>query len=638
MSGICAIYSRNGEPCNRELLTRMSQFVPSRGDITGAWSKGPIGLAMTVWQQHQSPPVETLPYFWHSGEYCIAADARLSQREVLIQTLQANQMPLQDTSDTALLIAAYRLWGERCVDYLQGDFAFVVWDGPLQRLFAARSPMGLRPLVYHINERRFLCASEPRQLLTDPTIARELSEDWMLLWLTEGIDSWNRTAFRDIQELVPGQMICVDRQGITITPFWTPFPRVPLIYQSQQDYLEHFRHLLFAVMQDHLQSDRRVLFDLSGGLDSSSLVCLAQTLLQQGHPASPISALHVSSSRYREVDDLVYAHLVAQKYGVDLQHLSYDTLPAFDGIFDPRPWTSTPTIPTLFLTRLYQKQWQIAQDLGIRSHVRGDFGDQLFCASLTYLTTYWDEHHPDEFWREAETWERVHGMNRHDLFTTWVLKPHHHRRRPYLERSHLAPWIKAWMWKRHAELLQQDEVSFREHCPDPLARQLFRWMRYHKEYVSMQEDGIVTAGLETCEPYTDLRLIEFMLATPPQYQIRPDQRKFLLRAAMEGLLPEPVRQRKDKGRVSRVLFRGIAGSRDALREHILHLPDMLSPYIDAELLAASLDRVALGDDVHQPTFFSALALVLWAHRLPWSGGMLSGSPSEQGSSSCFLSA
>ena len=60
MSGICAIYSRNGEPCNRELLTRMSQFVPARGDITGAWSQGPTGLAMTVWQHHQNQSVETL--------------------------------------------------------------------------------------------------------------------------------------------------------------------------------------------------------------------------------------------------------------------------------------------------------------------------------------------------------------------------------------------------------------------------------------------------------------------------------------------------------------------------------------------------------------------------------------------------
>ena len=318
----------------------------------------------------------------------------------------------------------------------------------------------------------------------------------------------------------------------------------------------------------------------------------------------------------------MYAYLVAERYGVNLQRLSYDTLPAFDGAFAPRPWTSTPTIPTLFLTKVYQKQWQIAQNLGARVHLRGDFGDQLFCASLRYLTTYWDEHHQDEFWREARTWERVHGMDPDDLFATWVLKPHSHRRRLRLERSHMAPWIKSWMWKRRSELLQQDEIYFREQCPDPLARQLFRWMRYHKDYVSMQEDGIVAAGLETREPYTDLRLIEFVLATPPHYQIRPDQRKFLLWASMEGLLPEPVRQRKDKGRVSRVLFRGVANHRDALREYILHMPELLSPYIDAELLAASLDRVALGDDVHQPTFFSVLALVLWAHRLPWAGGRL----------------
>jgi len=604
----------------------MSQSLASRGDATGVWSEGSIGLAMTVWQQDQTPQSEMLPYCWHAGEYRIAADARLSQRGILLQTLQAHQIPLGEISDRALLAAAYHLWGERCVEHLQGDFAFVVWDGWRQRLFGARSPMGLRPLVYHVNDRRFICASEPRQLLTDPTIARDLNENWMVLWLTEGIDSWKGTAFREIQELVPGHTFCVDAQGIKITPYWTPFPRTPRLYPSQQDVIEEFRHLLFAVVQDQMQSDHHVLFDLSGGLDSSSLVCVAQTLSKQGQTSPPITAIHVSSSRYREVDDFAYAHLVAQRYGVAIQHLSYEALPAFEGAFDPRRWTSTPTIPTVFLTKLYQKQWQLARTLGARVHLRGDFGDQLFCASLGYLTTYWDEHHQDEFWREVNTWERIDGMHRDDLFTTWVLKPHHHRRRTPLERSRLAPWVKSWMWPRCAELLRQDEASFREWCPDPLARQLFRRMRYHKEYVSMQEDGMVAVGLSTREPYTDMRLIEWMLATPPQYQIRPGQRKFVLWASMEGILPEPIRQRKEKGRVSRILFRGVADYRDALRELIVHVPEILSPYLDAELLAASLDRVALGDDIHQPTFWSALALVLWAHRLPWAGGRLTSWP------------
>ncbi len=626
MSGIGAFYAMNGELCHRGLFQHMSLSLATRGDVTGVWSEGSVGLAMTVWQQDQTPHSETLPYCWQAGDYRLAADVRLSQREALRQVLQTHQIPSRGASDVALLAAAYHLWGERCVEHLQGDFAFVVWDKRRHRLFAARSPMGLRPLVYHVNKHRFICASEPRQLLTDPTVARDLNENWMTLWLTEGIDSWNGTAFRDIQELVPGHTLFIDAQGIQITPIWTSFPREQRSYPSPQDAIEDFRYLLFAVVQEQMQSDRHVLFDLSGGLDSSSLVCIARTLAKQGQTLPPITALHVSSSRYREVDDLAYAHMVAERYGVTLQHLSYDTLPAFDGVWNPRRWASTPTIPTVFLTRLYQQQWHIARTLGARVHLRGDFGDQLFCASLSYLTTYWDENRQDEFWREVTIWERMHGMKRDDLFTTWVIKPQHHRRRPSAERSRLAPWVKPWIWQRRAELLREDETYFREKCPDPLARQLFRWMRYHKEYVSMQEDGIVAAGVETREPYTDMRLIEWMFATPPQYLIRPGQRKFLLWAAMEDILPEPIRQRREKGRIARILFRGVADYRDALRELILHMPELLSPYIDAELLAVSLDRVALGDDVHQSTFLSALALVFWAHRLPWAGGRLSSEP------------
>src|SRR6266542_1750481 len=106
MSGICALYAMNGEPCSRDLLTHMSQSLASRGDATGVWSEGSIGLAMTVWQQDQTPKSEMLPYCWHAGEYRIAADARLSQREVLLQTLQAHQIPLREISDRAFLAAA----------------------------------------------------------------------------------------------------------------------------------------------------------------------------------------------------------------------------------------------------------------------------------------------------------------------------------------------------------------------------------------------------------------------------------------------------------------------------------------------------------------------------------------------------
>jgi asparagine synthase (glutamine-hydrolysing) len=623
MSGFCAFYCLDGAPCDPDLLARMRHSLAVRGEITGSWSEGPVGLAMTAWrpQRNQAHDEAILPYRWYAGAPVIAADIRLDQRAALLQKFTANGVFPDEEDDLALLATAYDLWGERCVEHLQGDFAFVVWDASRRRLFGARSPLGLRPFVYHANAQRFLCASEPRQLLVDPTIARDLDERWIAVWLTEGLDAWNATAFREIQELVPGHTICIDEQGVKVTPFWSPFPRKPLCLSSPQAYVEQFRELLFAVVRDHLRSADPVLIDLSGGLDSSSLVCLARMLAPDDPVIPPLVALHVSSHRYQEVDDRVYAQAVAQEAGAALHPLCYEDFPVLDGAFDARRWTSTPTIPTVFLTKLYQEYWQIAQEIGARGHVRGDFGDQLFSASLSYLTTLWEEQRHDAFWREVSLWQSIHGIDREELFAACVLKPQLQRSRTQPPRSERAPWVKPWVWKLSAELLEADDAFFRQACPDPLARHLFRWIRYHKAYVSMQEE-IVAAGLETREPYTDLRLIDFVLATPPQYQIRADRRKFLLWASMDGLLPEVVRQRKEKGRISRLLFRGVAQHQRILRELIHEMPAILLPYLDTERLARSVDQVALGATVDQPTFFSALALVVWAHRLPWAGGTL----------------
>ncbi len=146
-------------------------------------------------------------------------------------------------------------------------------------------------------------------------------------------------------------------------------------------------------------------------------------------------------------------------------------------------------------------------------------------------------------------------------------------------------------------------------------------MRFHGDYVT-QADIALRTGLDTREPYTDMRLIEFLLAIPPQYQVRPFHRKFLLREAMQGILPETIRQRKEKGHAYRLYFQGLAKHHDTLRELVLHMPDMLTPYLDSALLVQALDRVALGDQANVLSLSGAIALVLWAHRLPWANGRL----------------
>jgi len=363
-----------------------------------------------------------------------------------------------------------------------------------------------------------------------------------------------------------------------------------------------------------------VLFDLSGGLDSSSLVCLAAERRRREQNDHPIVAVHAYSPGYVEKDDRAYARLVAERYGIDLRLLSYEDYPVCDGLGEPGPWTSAPAMPTLFFRALYREQRRLAAELGARGQIRGDFGDQLLSASPAYLTTLWEERRFAGLLWELLHWRMLPGVSAPALGYRTLVKPHLLRRKPNSVLSP-APWISPPVWTSFEQQRQQDEAELRRIAPDPLARRLFQWMRRHNDYLPAHEE-ILAGGLEVREPYTDLRLIEFLLACPAQYQMRPGISKFLLREAMHGMLPEPIRMRRDKGRIARLLFGGIARQRNALRELIGHLPDTLAPYLDSQRLLMALERIALGDDINQVTFLSALSLVIWAHRLPWAGGQL----------------
>jgi asparagine synthase (glutamine-hydrolysing) len=306
---------------------------------------------------------------------------------------------------------------------------------------------------------------------------------------------------------------------------------------------------------------------------------------------------------------------------VILHELSYDAHPAFADLFEIRPWISAPAVAPICLSALYRGIGQIAHQTGARGYLRGDFGDQLFGASFSYLAHLWQEQRYETFLREVRRWQHLHGLAPLDLFYAHAVRPRLLERQKPHQQGH-APWVRPQLWHECERRLEEDEAYFRRVCPEPVVRRLFREMRGHKEFVSMQEELLAT-GLETREPYTDLRLVECILTYPPQDQMRPGVRKYLLREAMTGILPEPIRQRRDKGRIARIFFSGIARHQKELQELVHHAPDSITSYLDTVQLAEAVRRVALGDTADQVTLFSALALVLWVHRLPWGGGWLS---------------
>lgn len=611
MSRLCGSFCWNDQsPPDPELITALSQSL-SRGDTCTSWSDGAVTLVQSEWKERVTCP---LPYVFQQGSCCIVADARLNT-DTRADLCSISPTLSATDPDIKLIAAAYTTWGERCVDHLQGDYAFLIWDASARQLVAARSPMGLRPLVYHVQKSTIVFASEAKQLLTLPGGSNALNPAWVALWLTEQMDHWAHTPWEGITHVPPGHVLRVNHKGVTCEPFWSPSVHTPARIRSQHDAIEQFRWLLLNAVRNRLPLSQNALVDISGGLDSSSLASLAGHLRQSGAPLATLYGVHAYSLQYVEKDDRALSKLVSTRYAIPLHLLSYEEdAPPLALMPALHPWTDTPAMPLILFAHLYAHLWTYARQRDIRLHLRGDFGDQL-SLPMTYLRTMLSEQRYGLLMRELIAWGRSPFPLSQVLF-------HGLKQKTLLTPNSAAPWFRPTVWQMALAQQQQDQLMLAQRCPDPLPRVLFFWMLRHQDYMAMHHCS-ARVGLDTVEPFTDLRLLEFLLGCPAPYQVRVGTRKYLLREAMRDLLPEPIRIRTSKGRMARLLFAGIARHHQILRELVLTAPDLLRPSLDLPAFAQVLDRVASGDAVDQTTLFSTLALVLWAHSLPWAGGRLS---------------
>jgi asparagine synthase (glutamine-hydrolysing) len=157
MSGIVGIVNLDGAPVSRLLLKEMTDHLAFRGpDAQNMWIEGEVGFGHTMLRTTWESEGEHQP-FSLDGQVWITADARVDDRENLVEKLASKGQEVVSTApDAELILRAYHAWGEHCVEYLLGDFAFAIWDRHLQRVFCARDHLGIRPFYYFQSGKTFV--------------------------------------------------------------------------------------------------------------------------------------------------------------------------------------------------------------------------------------------------------------------------------------------------------------------------------------------------------------------------------------------------------------------------------------------------------------------------------------------------
>src|SRR5258706_11044058 len=320
MCGIFGVVAK-GSQASQELLVRAQGSLAHRGPDdsgTAIIDGGPaeccqIGFAHTRLSIIDLSPLGHQPMQDPSTGNWIVFNGEIYNFRDLRGELERAGAEFRSQSDTEVILAAYRVWGEDCLTRLRGMFAFGLWDAQKQRLLLVRDPMGIKPLYYYESGTNFLFASEVRTLLDSGFVPRKIDLTGVLSYLTFGsvYEPW--TIVEGVQAVPPGHVLRLERGAVSLREYWSPLGCA--IGNTGQDApsrngtsTARRPSSLREAAVSHLVSDVPVGVFLSGGIDSSSLVAV---MSNNGVRASTFSLVFDEE----EFNEAPYSREVARRFG-----------------------------------------------------------------------------------------------------------------------------------------------------------------------------------------------------------------------------------------------------------------------------------------------------------------------------------
>jgi asparagine synthase (glutamine-hydrolysing) len=490
-------------------IRRMTTMLTHRGpDDEGFYASGPVQFGarrlaiIDLNTGHQ--PLSTA-----DGSHWVTYNGELFNYLEVRKDLEALGFQFKTSSDTEVVVTAYKAWGPKCLDRFIGMFAFAIWDG--REIFIARDRLGEKPLYYWAGGGRFLFASEIKALLVEVTPEAALDDRFPVLEAVLEPD----TLFKGIYALEPGCHLVFDGQAVKVERYWR-IPEGPIDGRNASDLGEELSSLLKDAVRLRLRSDVPVGLFLSGGLDSSLLAGLAR-------PQKTFTCHLPYGPAY---DELAYARIMAESIHCDL-HTTTVTPEDFRRDFPKVVWhleqpiATTSSIAEFELARLASEHVKVA--------IGGQGADEAFGGYVRYALMAEEERiGSSPLFREYHPLARV-------LWGPRMFGPQADRYFSLIQRGvgSSAPLEEARrIFERRGGLVDRmGAVDFRMTFPS---------------LITMNDRAAAAFGVENRTPLLDHRLIEFAFRLPPELKIHEGQTKILLRRASRGVVPDAIIDRPEK--------------------------------------------------------------------------------------------
>ncbi len=537
----------------------------------------------------------------------------------------------ESVSDAGVALAVYRRAGLRGLARLEGEFALAVWDGAARRLVALRDPCGSWPLFWLVRDKG-VAVSTSLEALTHLQAGRAVDPEFLaefLMWPNPHTElPCERTAFAGVRRLLPGTILELNADGaVQRHRYWDWEARVrPAAVTTVEEAGARFADLFRRAVRERVRRGP-VAAHLSGGMDSSGVVCVARDLLaaRTGGPR-----LHTLSMVYRRpslAGERAFIDLVLAQGGpVEPHFVDGEAVPDYvwfqEGVpFHEEPYAGLPGVG------MQQRLVDVARRVGARTVLSGQGSDEILAshpgnvADLLRRGRLWAALREARRWALAlntGVWSILHQFGfellwpvlLHEGVGTWWRGGV--GRWPGLGWFSVPPWIFPDFARAHG-LRQRGLAHARRLFASPIGQSLERnmletgagdWARW---YLAAPH------GLTLSHPFRDPRLICFALGIPDRLRNSPERRKPVLEAALRGVLPEAIRTRREKRGFNDVYGSGLARSLRFL-EHMVHTSPVLQlGILDPRQLVPAMRQAALGvGDIRDcERLDKTLALIAW---------------------------
>lgn len=595
----------DGQPASHDVLARIGVAVAEYApDSQASRFDGPLGMLYRPFHTTLESRAEHQPHV--CGRQIITWDGRLDNRDDLRAKLDDGSTG--DGSDVAIVAASFRQWGCGCFAQLVGDWALAIWD-PLQKeLILARDFMGIRPLFYYHRANRTLWCSHLAPLANCGE-GFTLCEDYIAGYFAFHPEA-DITPYREIRSVPPGGYVCVRPGTLSVHHYWSFNPKTEFRYKNDTEYEEQYRHLFRQAVKRRLRTDSPVLAELSGGLDSTSIICMADDISAKENAQAPtVNTFSYYDSLEPGEDD--FTHLAKVEEWRGKRGFHSDLHGSGDSFrFEYPTFTATPgfgarsEIKSALSSAIQQHKYRVM--------LCGTGGDELNgqpldpCVQMADLLAHFRLRQLGQLFM---AWSPRMRRPLNQLVFQVLLQffPAAIRAR-LTDAGRLEPWIDRSFAKRNKLPVRQIEALHASHFLLPGARDA-------AQTIATLRRQLTNSSPSFCEkryPYLDQNLVEYLTGIPLDQLLRPGERRSLMRRSLRHILPPAILARRTKTGAGRCYSL-------TLQKHWAEVDRIFSSllisnlgFVDREKTYAALLAMKNGQI---PTYFlrllKALSLELW---------------------------